>query len=58
MHKMIQDGKELLAYEMKDADYFDTGNVLEYLKTVVSFAIEDPEIAKEFKSYISSVLDK
>ena len=44
---MLADGKRVLAAEIKDGKYFDTGNKLEYLKTVVEFAVDNPEIGGE-----------
>ncbi len=55
MQTMIDSGKEILACEIKNGRYYDTGNKLEYLKTVVEFGINHPEIGDEFKDYIKSV---
>lgn len=52
---MLNDGKRILAYEVKNGKYYDTGNKLEYLKTVMEFALKHPEISDEFKSYIKSL---
>ncbi|OGK52366.1 UTP--glucose-1-phosphate uridylyltransferase [Candidatus Roizmanbacteria bacterium RIFCSPLOWO2_01_FULL_41_22] len=49
---MLTDGKRILAYEVKNGKYYDTGNKLEYLKTVVEFAFKHPEINGEFKKYL------
>ena len=32
-----------------------TGNKLEYLKTVVEFALENPEVGNDFKAYLRSL---
>lgn len=50
--KMMKAGKKVLGVEIKNANYRDLGNKLEYLKTVVDFAKDDPEIGKEFKSWL------
>lgn len=55
MQLMIEDGKELLAYEVKNGKYYDTGNKLEYLKTVVDFALMHDDLKEEFMSYLKSV---
>jgi len=52
---MLADGKRVLAAEIKDGKYFDTGNKLEYLKTVVEFAVDNPEIGGEFREYLKGL---
>ena len=49
---MLQDGHQVLAAEIKGGKYYDTGNKLEYLKTVVEFAIENEDISGEFVDYL------
>lgn len=56
MQMMINDGKELLAYEVKNGRYYDTGNKLEYMKTVVNFALKHHELKDEFLTYLRSVV--
>lgn len=58
MQQMIENGQQLLAMEVKNGKYYDTGNKLEYLKTVVDFGLRHPELKEDFKSYLSTVLDK
>lgn len=52
---MLADGKKVLAAEIKNGKYYDTGNKLEYLKTVVEFALEDPKINGEFKEFLKNL---
>ena len=52
---LFNDGKRVLAAEIKDGKYYDTGNKLEYLKTVVEFALEHPEIKEKFSSYLRTL---
>lgn len=52
---MLQDGKRVIAAEIKDGKYYDTGNKLEYLKTVVEFALNHPEIKEKFSSYLKTL---
>lgn len=56
---MLADGKKVLAAEIKNGRYYDTGNKLEYMKTVVEFGLKHPEISEEFgtwlKDYIKTV---
>lgn len=56
MRAMIADGKELLALEIKNGKYYDTGNKLEYLKTVVDFALKDPKIRVELLEHLRTVV--
>jgi UTP--glucose-1-phosphate uridylyltransferase len=53
---MLQDKKKVYAVEVKGGKYYDTGNKLEYLKTVVEFAINHPEINGEFRAYLKELL--
>ncbi len=53
--------KELLktrpvyACEVKNGKYYDTGNKLEYLKTVVEFALRHKDLNGDFRSYLKSL---
>lgn len=58
MQMMIDDGKQLLACEIKNSNFYDTGNKLEYLKTVVDFGLKSPEIGPAFAEYINSLQTK
>ena len=52
---MLESGKHVLGVEIKDGKYYDTGNKLEYLKTVTEFAIKHPEIGEKFRDYLKSL---
>lgn len=52
---MLSDNKRVLAYEIKDGKYYDTGNKLEYVKTVVEFALEHPDINGSFKEFLKNL---
>lgn len=52
---MLGDGKRVLAYEIKDGKYYDTGNKIEYMKTVVEFALAHPGINGEFKKFLQEL---
>jgi len=43
------------ALVVKNGKYYDTGNKFEYMKTVVEFALEHPEIKEKFKSFLKSL---
>jgi UTP--glucose-1-phosphate uridylyltransferase len=48
--------QDIYAVEIKNGKYYDTGNKLEYLKTVVEFALKHPEINGEFRDYLKDVV--
>lgn len=52
---MLADKKHVLAAEIKGGKYYDTGNKLEYMKTVVEFALEHPELNKDFKKFLKGL---
>ncbi|MDO8424609.1 MAG: UTP--glucose-1-phosphate uridylyltransferase [bacterium] len=55
INELIKTGFPVFGCEIKNAKYYDTGNKLEYLKTVVDFAIHNPEMGKEFRDYLKSL---
>jgi len=52
LEAMMADGKPFFAYEIENAEYFDTGNKLEYLKTVVDFALRRDDLGDEFRKWL------
>lgn len=55
LNVLLQKGKPVYAVEIKDGHYYDCGNVLEYLKTVIEMAISREDINGEFKSYLKKL---
>lgn len=55
IQQMIDDGYSVFALEVKNGKYYDTGNKLEYLKTVVDFALQHDDVSEEFRAYLQSV---
>lgn len=53
MQAMIDDGHAFFAREIVGAKYYDTGNKLEYLKTIVDFALHDEKLGKAFAQYLN-----
>ncbi len=53
-----QDGIPLYAVEIENGRYYDTGDKLEYMKTVVELALEHPEINGEFRKFLHTLLAK
>ena len=49
---MIRDGYDFYGYQVKNSRRYDTGDVLEYLKTVFDFALHDKEIGPELWEYL------
>ncbi|MEK9143555.1 MAG: UTP--glucose-1-phosphate uridylyltransferase GalU [Patescibacteria group bacterium] len=47
--------RPVYACEIKDGKYFDTGNKLEYLKTVVEFALHHTDLNGDFREYLKSL---
>lgn len=54
---MIEDNKKVLAAEIKGGKFYDTGNKLEYLKTMVEFALDHPEVSDAFRAYLKDLKD-
>jgi len=56
MQKMINDGHDHYAYEVKGGSYYDTGDKLEYLKTVIDFGLAHKELGPDLMKHIQSKL--
>ncbi len=54
IQEMIEDGHKVYGCEVANGKFYDTGNKLEYLKTVVDFALADESISKSFSDYLHS----
>lgn len=52
---MLKDGKHVLATEIKNGKYYDTGNKLEYMKTQIEFALKDPSMNGDLKTFIKGL---
>jgi len=52
---MLEDGKKVLAYEIQGGKYYDTGNKFEYLKTVIEFGLQHPDINGDLKKYLKGL---
>jgi len=48
-------GIPVYACEIKDGKYYDTGNKIEYLKTVIEFALNHPHLNGEFRQYLKNL---
>jgi len=53
---MLKDQKHVLAVEIMNGKYYDTGNKLEYMKTQVEFALRDPSMSRDFRDYLKKLM--
>lgn len=56
MQQMIDDGAAYYALEIKNGKFYDAGNPLEYVKTVVDHALMRNDIKEPFLEYLRSVV--
>jgi UTP--glucose-1-phosphate uridylyltransferase len=47
--------RDVFAVELKNAKYYDCGNKLAYLKTVVDYGLEHPETKDDFGDYLKNL---
>ena len=55
LKQMLEDGKKMYAIEIKNGKYYDTGNKIQYLKTVVEFALRHPDLNGDFRNYLKTL---
>ena len=53
---LIDQGIPVHAVEIKNAIYRDTGNKLEYLKTIVEYGLDHEDIGEDFKNYLENLV--
>lgn len=53
---MLKDNKHVLAVEIKNGKYYDTGNKLEYMKTQIEYALKDKSMAGELREFIKGLI--
>ena len=51
---MLQDGKSFYGCEIQNSKRYDTGDKLEYIKTVIDFALERPDMRDEVLAHLRS----
>jgi len=49
---MIADGKKILAARIKNGHYYDAGDKLEYLKTVIDFGLAHEELGSDLRAHL------
>lgn len=57
LQRMADDGHKIWALEIANGKFYDTGNKLEYMKTVIDFALERPDIKEEVLAHIKSKIN-
>lgn len=57
IQQMIDDGHTVYGLEVQNGTYYDTGNKLEYLKTVVDFALEHDDLKDDFLAHLRKVVN-
>lgn len=55
MQRMINDGYKMFGLKT-NGKYYDAGNKLEYVKTIVDFALQRDDIKDEFREYLKSIV--
>lgn len=55
INHLRDNGVPIYAVEIEDGKYYDTGNKLEYMKTVVDMALKHPEINEKFRDYLKNL---
>lgn len=58
MQNMIRDGRKIYGLEIQNGTYYDTGNPLEYLKTVFDFALQRPDTGPQLREFLQAKLGK
>lgn len=53
--QLIKTGYPVYACEIENGRYYDTGNKLEYMKTIVELALKHPEIGDKFREFLKEV---
>lgn len=52
---LASEGMQVYAVEIENGRYYDTGNKLEYMKTVVELALEHPDMNGEFRTFLKGL---
>lgn len=56
IQRFLDDGNRLLACEIANARYYDAGDKLEYLKTIIDLGLAHPDIGPDLRSYMRQSL--
>lgn len=55
---MMRDGIEYYGCEIQNSKRYDTGNKLDYIKTVIDFAIERPDLKEEVIAHLRKIVNE
>ena len=55
INKLKDKGVPVFAVEIENGKYYDTGNKIEYMKTVVELGLKHPDINGEFKKFLKEL---
>lgn len=55
INKLRDEGVPIYGVEIQNGKYYDTGSKLEYMKTVVEFALQHPAIHQDFKKFLQEL---
>lgn len=55
INMLMKEGMPTYAVVVENAKYYDTGNKLEYMKTIVDIALQHDEIREEFIAYLRNL---
>jgi UTP--glucose-1-phosphate uridylyltransferase len=58
IQKMMNEGRDVWALEIKNGKFYDTGNKMEYLKTVIDFALEREDLGDGLRNYLKEKLSE
>lgn len=58
MQDMIEDGHGIYGCEVQNGTFYDAGNKLDYLKTVVDFALARKDIGPDFENYLRMIIER
>lgn len=56
VQQMIDEGHDFYAKEIEGAEFYDTGNPLEYLKTTLDFGLKHPDLGGPLADYLRTRL--
>ncbi len=57
IERLINQGIPVHAIELKEAVFRDTGNKLEYMKTIVEYGLKHPEINGQFMDFLKDLVE-
>ena len=52
---MLKNGKRIIAAQIKGGKFYDTGNKLEYMKTVVELGLKNEDIKDDFRKFLKEL---